>query len=188
MCASAPRSMKEEGGNSSRPVLAVGGGFRPGALGRGLLGSSAVWAFARKGVVSARPIGWTSPRPCSHSASGLSRGKTGAGQARYPPEEDRRGATGPKVPRITPPTPAPQGCHTPGASGSQWAPAGSLGVAVAFLPSGQHSWEETQAVPPGCPGAAWSLRPLWGGVIQSDPFHLTGRLKREGKAPPQASY
>ena len=95
VCASAPRSMKEEGGSSCRPVLAVGGSFRPGALGRGLLGSSAVWAFARKGVVSARPIGWTSPRPCSHSASGLSRGKTGAGQAWYPPEEqDRRGATG----------------------------------------------------------------------------------------------
>lgn len=87
MGASTPRNVKEEGGSSSRPVLAVGGNFRPGGLGRapgwgrGLLGISAFWAFARKDLVREGPAGWAMPRSCSLNTSGLSRGKAGAGQA-----------------------------------------------------------------------------------------------------------
>lgn len=85
--ASTPRNVKEEGGSSSRPVLAVGGNFRPAGLGkapgwgRELLGISAFWAFARKGLVGEGLAGWAMPRSCSLSTSGLSRGKAGAGQA-----------------------------------------------------------------------------------------------------------
>lgn len=82
--ASTLHSVKEEGGSSCRPVLTVGGSFRRGGLGGGLLGISAVWAFASKGLVREGRAGWAMPRPWSLSASGLSREKAGAAQAAVP--------------------------------------------------------------------------------------------------------
>lgn len=93
MGASTPCGMKEDGGSSSGPAFATGDSFRPGppgrAPGRGreLLGTSTVWAFPGKGLVREGATGWAVPRPCSLGASGLSRGKAGAGQPRCPPEE-----------------------------------------------------------------------------------------------------
>lgn len=69
---STPRSVKEEGGSSSRPVLAVGGSFRPGGLSR-----APGWGRVLLGISA----GWAMPRQCSLSASGLSREKAGVGQA-----------------------------------------------------------------------------------------------------------
>lgn len=62
----APHGVKEEGGSSSGPGPTEGGGFRPGALGRGLLGSRAAqaFAFARKGVTRAGSRPHRASGPC----------------------------------------------------------------------------------------------------------------------------
>lgn len=87
MGASPPQGTKEEGGSSCGPVLAMGAGFRPGALGRApgggraLLGTKTDWAFSRKGLGREGPVGRARPRSCSLDVSGLSRGKAGAWSA-----------------------------------------------------------------------------------------------------------
>lgn len=82
MGASTPLGMKEEGGSSCGPVLAMGASLRPGTLGRApgwgsALGTKAAWGFSRKGLVWEGSAGWARPRSCSLNVSGLSRGKAG---------------------------------------------------------------------------------------------------------------
>lgn len=86
MGAPTPQGMKEEGGSSCGPVLALGTSFRPGALGRApglgraLLGTRTVWFLSGKGLVWEGPAGGARPRSRSLGITGLSRGKAGAGQ------------------------------------------------------------------------------------------------------------
>lgn len=149
----APHGAKEDGGSSSGLGCAVGGGFRPEAHGRGLLGSSA----DRVG-----PTGWTWCRPHSHRAWDL-RGEREEPVRPCPQRSGKEGAR-PQGPRTAAPTPACWGCCTPGAPSSARALPGSLGVAAASVPNGQHCWEETGCLP-RLP-RAWDFV---GAVIQPDP-------------------
>lgn len=80
----------------------------------------------------------------------------------YPPEDQEgKGATHPRTIKHTL---VSQGCDTPGVPGSARAPAGNVGVEAAFLPSGQHCWEETQACSSRLLGAP-SLTPP---ILQGD--------------------
>lgn len=138
----APRGAKEDGGSSSGLGCAVGGSFRPGARGRGLLGSS---------TDRAGPTGRTWCGPHSHRAWDLSGGAVGAGQA-VPPEEQEGREPGPlKAPGLQHlPLPAEGATHQghlalQGLHQEAWAsrllpcPAGSIAG-------------KKQAVSPGCPG------------------------------------
>lgn len=87
----APTGAKEDGGSSSGLGCSRGGGFRPEAHGRGLLGSSA----DRVG-----PTGWTWCRP-HPTGPGTLRGSGGASQAVPPEEREGRGQA-----------PRPQDCST----------------------------------------------------------------------------
>lgn len=58
--------------------------------GRGLLGTRAVQAAGRKGLIRAGPAGWAMPESHSSGALGLSRGTTGAGQAPVPGLRSRK--------------------------------------------------------------------------------------------------